>query len=186
MSYPEQFVEFACAVAEFVHRNADFVEQCDVKIGQRRAFRVNQMASAFEAAGASAHDHGREWAVRVAIAVAEPRAVKDDRVVEQRSLAVARPLQSFEERREQRRVMYLDLRALLELFGIVLVVRNLMMRIRDAELRIRASALLAPVHERGDPRQIALEREHLEVVEQPHVLVERVGNADWTSKGASG
>ena len=58
------------------------------------------------------------------------------------------------------------------------MVRQLMMRIRDAELRVRPRALLASVHERDDARQVALIRQHLQVVEQLHVLVERVGNAD--------
>ena len=58
------------------------------------------------------------------------------------------------------------------------MVRQLMMRIGDAELRVRPRALLTAVHERDHARQIALKRQHLQVVKQPHVLVERIGNAD--------
>src|SRR4029453_14304535 len=86
----------------------------------------------------------------------------------------------LEVRREQRDVMGLYLRAFLELLGIVLMVRQLMMRIRDAELRVGPRALLASVHERDYARQVALIREHLQVVEQLHVLVERVRNAYGT------
>jgi hypothetical protein len=80
--------------------------------------------------------------------------------------------------RKQPHVMRLDFRALLELFRIVLVVRQLVVRIRDVELRVRARALLAAVHERDDAREIALIREHLQVVHEPHVLVEAVRNPD--------
>src|SRR5688500_499110 len=130
------------------------------------------MPSALEAAGGSADHDGRQWAVRVPIAVAEARAVENNGVVEQRSLSVHGSTQLFEECGEERRVMHLDLGALLELLGVVLVVRDLVMRIRDAELRIRARALLASVHERGDAREIALKRERLQVIQQPHMVVE--------------
>ena len=74
--------------------------------------------------------------------------------------------------------MGLDLRALFELFRIVLVMRQLMMRIRDAELGYALRSRFAVEHERDHPCQIALVRQHLQVIKERHVLVKRVGNAD--------
>ena len=65
-----------------------------------------------------------------------------------------------------------DLRQLRQLLGIALVVRDRMMRVGHADLRIGAAAELAAHHERDDARQVALVREHLQVEHQLRVLVE--------------
>ena len=49
-----------------------------------------------------------------------------------------------------------------------------MMRLGDADLRIRPAGLLAAVHEGDHPRQVGLVGQHLQVVEQLHVRLEPV------------
>ena len=52
-----------------------------------------------------------------------------------------------------------------------------MMRLRHADLRIRSRAALARELERDDARQIGLERQHLQVEHQLHVVFPRFGHA---------
>ena len=56
------------------------------------------------------------------------------------------------------------------------MVRQRVMRLGDADLRIRPAGLLAAVHERDHPRQIGLVGQQLQVVEQPHVRLEPIRN----------
>src|SRR5215471_15377917 len=74
----------------------------------------------------------------------------------------------------------LNLRALLHLLWKILVMRQRMMRFRNADLRIRSPVLLAPIHKGGNARQIGLEREQLEVIQKPDVPLETIRNAYGT------
>ena len=79
-----------------------------MQVGERRPFWIHHVTSALDGAR-SASDHDcRQWTVSVAVAVAESRAVQDDRVVEQRSFGVGRRPQFLEKCGEERRVMGLD------------------------------------------------------------------------------
>ena len=97
----KQFVELACAVSELVDRYANLIEKRDVQIGQRRSFRINDVTAAFNRSGATADDDRRQWAVCMAIAVAETGPKQDDHMVEQRPIAVGNRLQLVEIRREE-------------------------------------------------------------------------------------
>ena len=65
-----------------------------------------------------------------------------------------------------------------DLVGVVAVVRQRMVRIGHADLRIRAIARLAGELERDHPRDVALQRENLQVEHQPGVVGVRGRHAD--------
>ena len=133
---------------------------------------ILQMAAALELARAAAHQHQRQVVARVPVAVGDARAVQDRHVVEQRAVAVRRRLQLGQVLREQLRVIAVDLRHLLDQLGNVVVVRQRMVRLGHADLRIGPRALLLADHERDDARQIGLERQHLQVHHQRQVIFE--------------
>ena len=70
----------------------------------------------------------------------------------------------------------IDLRDLRHLFRIVAVMTGGMVRVRDADLRIRAIALLARELERDDARDIRLKGQNLQVEHELRVIGERGGN----------
>ena len=118
----------------------------------------------------AAGEQDREVLVRVPVAVAQAAAVDDHRMVEQGALAIGRRLQLPEEAREELRVERIDLRHAFDPFGVPAMVRERMMRIRDANLRVRAQAAFAPHHHRDDPRRVGLERDDLQIEHQVHVV----------------
>jgi hypothetical protein len=63
--------------------------------------------------------------------------------------------------------------------SVVAVVRERVVRLGDADLRIRARALLLADHERDDAREIRLEREHLQVVHQREMVLEHGRDTLW-------
>ncbi len=54
--------------------------------------------------------------------------------------------------------------------GMIVVMRERVVRFRHANLRIGPRALLLAEHERNDARQIGLEREHLQIHHQRQVI----------------
>ena len=97
-------------------------------------------------------------------------------MVEQRAVAVGRRLEPVQEVPEQRRVVRVDAGQLVELVGVVLVVRRRVVRLGHPDLGIGAAAVLAADHEADDPRQVRLPSQHLQVEHQLRVLVERGGH----------
>ena len=108
---------------------------------------------------------------------AMPRAVHHRHVIEERAIAVGRRLQALEVVREHLHVVRVDLRHLLDLLHLAGVVRNRVMRVGHADLRVSHAAVLAPDHERNHAREIALIRQHLQVEHQLHVRFPVGGNA---------
>ena len=98
-------------------------------------------------------------------------------MVEQRAVAVRRGGHAVEQIRELRHLIGVDLRDFDDLFRLLLVVRDRMVRIGHADLRERHAAELAAQHERNDARQVRLVRQHLQVAHQLHMIVEAVGHA---------
>ena len=94
-----------------------------------------------------------------------------DRAACRRRRASTRSL--LEQIRELRHVVGVDLRHLRDLLRLLLVMRDRVMRVRHADLRIGHAAELAAEHERDDARQVALIREHLQVAHQLDVIVVR-------------
>src|SRR5205809_3739475 len=70
----------------------------------------------------------------------------------------------------------LDSGALLHLLRNVLVMRQWMMRFRNANLWIRPSILFAAIHKGGHAGQVRLEGQQLQVVEKAHMRLEPIGN----------
>src|SRR2546422_11531645 len=70
----------------------------------------------------------------------------------------------------------IDLRYLRHLFWIVAVMTDGMVRVRDADLRIRAIALLARELECDDARDIGLKGQNLQVEHELHVVGEYRGD----------
>src|SRR5262249_47054817 len=71
----------------------------------------------------------------------------------------------------------LNLGALLHLLRKILMMSQRMMRLGDADLRVRSPVLFAAIHKGGDSCQIRLKGEQLQIVEQPHVRFEVAWNA---------
>src|SRR5688572_13723684 len=111
------------AVAELVAFHADLLQQRQMEIGDRRAFRQHQVLAARpQPAGAAADNDVRLRVVVVAVAVAHVRSVHEHRVIEQRTLTVRRLGHLRDEGRKLLEVPGLDLRELLDPRQIVGVV----------------------------------------------------------------
>src|SRR5947209_20443304 len=82
----QQLRNFAGAVGERIEAHSGPVEQRQVQIRERRRLRVFYVASSLSSAATG--DQDREVGVIVLVAVAHPAAVKVNRVVQQRSIAI--------------------------------------------------------------------------------------------------
>ena len=114
------------------------------------------MTPALQRPGASAHHERRQRTMRVPVAVADARSKKKDHMIQQRAIPIRCIAQLSEILGKQLDVMPLDARAFLHLHRIILMMRERMMPFGHADLRIRPSRLLAPVHERDHSRQVGL------------------------------
>src|SRR6185503_1412881 len=135
------------------------------------------VVAALEAPARVAGEQHRQIQMVVHVAVAHAAAVDEQRVLEQVAVAVGRVLQPLQELGEQAHVVRVDLRFLLHLLRVVVVVRDRVMTVGDADLRVAQPRQLAAHHERRHAREVALERERLELEHQVHVLLERLGDA---------
>ena len=91
-------------------------------------------------------------------------------MVQQRAVAVLRRLELQQEVGEELHVIGVDLRQLLDLLGHVLVMAERVVRLRNADLRIGRTALLAPDHERDHARHVGLVGQQHQVEHQRGVL----------------
>src|SRR5262245_51046519 len=119
-------------------------------------FRIDQMTATFDRSRATARQNSRKRAVGMAITVADASSVQKNHVIEQRPISVRRRSELFKIRSKQRDVIGLDLGAFLHLRRIVLMMSQRVMRLRNADLRIRSPILFTAIHERGDSRQVGL------------------------------
>ena len=76
----------------------------------RRLRRILDVAAARESAARTARQHCRQLRVRMKVAVADAAAVHEQRVIQQRAIAVRRRLEPIQEIREQAHVIRIDLR----------------------------------------------------------------------------
>ena len=114
----------------------------------------------------------------VLVGVPHVAAPHDQRVVEQRAVAIRRLRQLLDEVREALHVVEVDLRPVLAPLRVLAVVRARVVRRPHAGLGIRAQADVAGDHQRRHARDVALERERLQIEVQLDVLVERLGHAE--------
>ena len=101
-------------------------------------------------------EHDRQIVVRVDVRLAQAAAEHHERVIEQRTVAVVRLLQLLHQVREERRVKLVDLDQLLDALGILLVMRNRVVAVGDADFAIGAVAAVAAHRERRDARHVGL------------------------------
>src|SRR5436190_14271318 len=102
--------------------------------------------------------------MRVQVRVTERAAVQERRVIEQRAVAFWRRLELAQERREQLRLIRVELRVALDVLRLLLMVRHRVMPLREPDLGIRAEVELAAEYECYDARDILLECESLQSV----------------------
>ena len=106
------------------------------------------------------------------VAVAHAAAEEDSRVFQQRAVAVGKRLQPVQELAEQLRIVGLKLGEGDELLGLVAVVRQRVMRLADAHLRVDALAGFPAHHERHDPGDVRFVRDRKQVEHQRRVFLE--------------
>ena len=112
----------------------------------------------------------------VNVAVGHRRAVHDRRVVEHRAVAFLRLFELLQEVRQHRHVIAVDLIELENRRLASTMVRRGVEALVRARLRERAARGVATGLEREHARHVRLERQHLNVEHQLHVLFERIGH----------
>src|SRR2546422_3028704 len=105
--------------------------------------------------------------------VAQPASVQVHRVIKQRAVAVGSGFQFLEKICEQRYVERIDLGNFRELLWIVAMMTRGMVRVRDADFRIRTVIELARQLEGDDPCDVGLKRQDLQIEQQLRVIGER-------------
>src|SRR5207344_207129 len=91
----------------------------------------------------SSGDQERKIFVIVKAWITHAASIQVDRVIEKRAVPVGSGFHSLEEVRKERNMERIDLCNLRYFFGIVAVMTDWMVRVRNADLRIRSIALLA-------------------------------------------
>src|SRR5262245_47926131 len=109
----EEFIDRSVALTEALDPAAVLVRDRHPQIAHRRSWRELHMTMTLADAAADADYRQRIAGVRVR--VAHPAAVDDQRVVEQRAVAIGRGLQFVDKLREQRGVIGIDLHVLRDL-----------------------------------------------------------------------
>src|SRR5271156_6148841 len=117
------YIQGPGTVPERLLMNARLIQQRQQQVGHRRVIGEPEVTVAFERARPSAQHQVGQREVVMCVAVAHVAAVQQNGVIEQRPVPVLRGLQLFQEPREQRQMVMLDLYQLLDLIGLVLVMR---------------------------------------------------------------
>ena len=144
------------------------------------------MTAALEVAAAAAHDRQGQVDVRVGVTVRQTRAIEQQGVVQQRTVAVRRRPELVQEVAEEFRLVGIELGIPVHLLGSVTMVRQRVMGIVDANLRIRAAAHLPAIHEREDAGDVGLVGQPLQVEHKLDVVAEDLRNGSrWLVKQAA-
>src|SRR4029453_4964582 len=108
--------------------------------------------------------HQRQWIWTVYVCIAHPAAIEDQRVIEQRPVAVWRSAQLLGTLREHSKVPGVEDRVLHLHVRLLAMVRDRVMRLGDADIRIALHAGLAGHHEREHASEVGLvgHREEIE------------------------
>ena len=159
------------AIGEPLDRGADAVEHRHVQVAERRVLAVDEVPTRRQRAAGPAGQHGRQVVRVVLVAVAQGRAEQHHRVVQQRPFPFADLLHPVEQLGALLDVPGRDPLVLVQLLGVVLVVRELVVAPLDAldEREVLVADRVAE-HERGDPRRVGLEGQQEDVEHQPDVL----------------
>src|SRR6266516_243133 len=149
------------------------VEQREVEVCQRSAILVPDVTATPHAGRSATSDQNWKVLVVVNTGVAQPASVQVHRVIEQRAVAVGSGFQFLEKLRKQRYVERIDLGNLEKLFRIVAMMTRGMVRVRDADFRIRTVIELAGQLEGDDPCDVGLKRQDLQIEQELRVVGER-------------
>src|SRR5439155_9975129 len=145
---------------------------------QVRSLLAPDMPAALQAGCSAARDQDRKVLVIVKAGIPHATAVQVDRVIEERAVTIGSSLHSLEELGKQRNMVRIDLRYLRQLFRIPPVMAGRMVRIGDADVRVRTIALLARELEGDDARNVCLEGQNLQVEHELGVVGERRRDSD--------
>src|ERR1051325_9032839 len=148
----EQVFDFAVAVPKRIQMNSNTIEQGEVEVGQRRSLFVLYVPAALQSGCSAARDQDRQVLVIVKAGITHAAAIQVDRVIEERAVPIGSCLHSLQKIREQRDVIFIDLRDLGYFHWIIAVMTDRMVRVGDADVRICTIALLARELERDDAR----------------------------------
>src|SRR6185369_2919000 len=159
------------SVLELTDVEASDLAEPGNEVRQRRLLRRRDVPTALQATARRTGEHDRNLALVVLVAVAHARPVHDERMVEQRSIAVRSGTQLFHEIAEQRKVVRVDLGVLANGLWHVAMMRDDVMRFGHTDLRVTDAARLHALHERGHARNVRAPRERNQVVHHTHVLV---------------
>src|SRR5262249_1605931 len=130
------------------------------------------VASTSDLAAAATDHENREVLREVTIPFAHTGSINDRGVIQKGAVAVWSARQFFNVMREHRNVVVVDLRDLFHAFRVLLMVRDGMMRVGYANLRIRSAAKFPADHKGDYASDIALICEHLQVEHELDVLFE--------------
>ena len=115
------------------------------------------MAAAAHVAGGAARNDDWQINMVVNVRIAHAAAIQVEHVVQQRPVSFRSGLQLLQKLREQRDVELIDLGHLGDLFGVVAMVRQRVMRIGNADLRISPVACFSRQLKRHDARDVSLQ-----------------------------
>src|SRR5688572_12751682 len=104
--------------------DAQLVEQCQVQIRHRRVFRIREVTTSANSGGGAANQQNGEVLIQVHVAVAQRAAVHQQRMIEQRAVALGDRPKPVEEVAVQLGVEGVDLQDLRDLVGVALVMRQ--------------------------------------------------------------
>ena len=149
------------------------IEQREVEICQRRAILVPDVTATPHSGRSATRDQNWKVLMVVNTGVAQPASVQVHRVIEQRAVAVGSGFQFLQKVREQRHVERIDLGNFEELLRIVAMMTRGMVRVRDADFRIRTVIELAGQLEGDDPCDVGLKRQDLQIEQELRVVGER-------------
>src|SRR5690242_15106186 len=176
----QQLFHLTLTVAKSIQPDTGFIQQCQVKISERRGLSIFNMASALKIARSPAgHQH---WDIHVImhVGIAHAAAIKVHGMIQQRTGAIRRRLHLSDEIGEQLHMKRIDLGNLGKHFRITAAVRCRVMRIRQADLGIRARAGFASELKRDNARDVALECQYLQIEHQFCVIRISGGNSHRT------
>src|SRR6266566_2778017 len=131
------------------------------------------MAATFELPGRSTNQEVRNVVMKVLIGIAHVRAVKDERMVEQRAVAVRSALHLVDEIRKALHVVLVELGVLRDTFRILGMMRaTVETQGGNVARRICTAGEVAGIQDRRNPCDVALEGQYLQVKVQLHVFIE--------------
>ena len=160
--------------------NADLIEKREMQVCQGGRFGVLDVTVAFHARLRTTSDDYGQIRMVVDVRVTDTAAVKVKRMIEQGAVAFFRVHQLADKLGEERYVELIDFCHAGDFVRVVAVMGKRMMRIRHADLRVSAVAGFASQLERDDARDVALQREDLQVEHEPSMIAISSGDADRT------